>query len=174
VGVTMTLGESEFSGGASTLDALTASIGPVPRVLLRETDSGAEPPSKAGNEAMPTPADHAGRLQLLGEIARGGMGAVLRGRDTDLGRELAIKVLLDRHLGDPDLVRRFVEEAQIAGQLQPRNCRPWRRTASHRRPGTGHATPVSSRGERVRISPAFRSGCGEPTWRGSRSRRGAD
>ena len=67
---------------------------------------------------MSTPADHAGRLQLFGEIARGGMGAVLKGRDTDLGRELAVKVLLDRHRDDPDLVRRFVEEAQIAGQLQ--------------------------------------------------------
>ena len=32
------------------------------------------------------------RYQLFGEIARGGMGAVLKGRDTDLGRELAFKV----------------------------------------------------------------------------------
>src|SRR5262249_53287728 len=60
----------------------------------------------------------AGRLQLHGEIARGGMGAVLKGRDADLGRELAVKVLLERHRDDPELVRRFVEEAQIAGQLQ--------------------------------------------------------
>src|SRR6478609_3072260 len=55
---------------------------------------------------------------LVGEIARGGMGAVLKGRDPDLGLELAVKVLLDRHQENPDLVRRFVEEAQIAGQLQ--------------------------------------------------------
>ncbi len=60
----------------------------------------------------------AGRLQLLGEIARGGMGAVLKGRDLDLGRDLAIKVLLETHRHKPDLVRRFVEEAQIGGQLQ--------------------------------------------------------
>ena len=60
----------------------------------------------------------AGRYQLLGEIARGGMGAVLRGRDPDLGRDLALKVLLDQHRDRADLVDRFVEEAQICGQLQ--------------------------------------------------------
>ena len=46
------------------------------------------------------------------------MGAVLKGRDPDLGRDLAVKVLLRGPRDNPDLVRRFVEEAQIAGQLQ--------------------------------------------------------
>ena len=46
------------------------------------------------------------------------MGAVHRGRDVDLGRDLALKVLLERHRDRPDLVGRFVEEAQICGQLQ--------------------------------------------------------
>lgn len=59
-----------------------------------------------------------GRYQLQGEIARGGMGSILRGRDVQLGRDLAIKVLLEAHQGDPEAVRRFVEEAQIGGQLQ--------------------------------------------------------
>ncbi len=59
-----------------------------------------------------------GRYEILGEIARGGMGAVLLGRDPALGRELAVKVLLADHRGRPAMVRRFVEEAQIGGQLQ--------------------------------------------------------
>ena len=67
---------------------------------------------------IPAPADRPARVQMLGEIARGGMGAVLKGRDPDLGRDLAVKVLLDAHRDRPELVRRFVEEAQIAGQLQ--------------------------------------------------------
>ncbi len=46
------------------------------------------------------------------------MGAVLKGRDSDLGRDLAVKVLLEQHRDNPDFVRRFVEEAQIGGQLQ--------------------------------------------------------
>jgi serine/threonine-protein kinase len=56
--------------------------------------------------------------QLRSEIARGGMGMVLRGYDAELDRELAIKVLLQRHQDCPDLVRRFHQEAKIHGQLQ--------------------------------------------------------
>ena len=67
---------------------------------------------------MPALADRPARLQLFGEIARGGMGAILRGRDVDLGRELAVKVLLESNQGHPEVVRRFIEEAQIGGQLQ--------------------------------------------------------
>jgi hypothetical protein len=37
----------------------------------------------------PAPSGKAGRNLLFDEIARGGMGAVLRGRDPELGRDLA-------------------------------------------------------------------------------------
>ena len=46
------------------------------------------------------------------------MGVVLKARDADLGRDLAVKVLLERHRDDEGVIRRFVEEAQIGGQLQ--------------------------------------------------------
>ncbi len=46
------------------------------------------------------------------------MGAILKGRDPDLGRDVALKVLRDDLRDDADMVRRFVEEAQIGGQLQ--------------------------------------------------------
>ena len=46
------------------------------------------------------------------------MGIIIKGRDSDLGRDLAVKVLLEQHRENPDLIRRFVEEAQISGQLQ--------------------------------------------------------
>ena len=67
---------------------------------------------------MPPDGTGPGRYHLQGEIARGGMGAILQGLDVDLGRELAIKVLLESHRGNPQITRRFVEEAQIGGQLQ--------------------------------------------------------
>ncbi len=93
-----------------------------PCVLLRDTDADGrghpEPPSRPGSAEMPAPGAGPARLQLLGEIARGGMGAVLKGRDPGLCRDMAVKVLLEKHRDDADLTRRFVEEAQIAGQLQ--------------------------------------------------------
>src|SRR5262245_39195791 len=39
------------------------------------------------------PADQVGRYSVFGEIGRGGMGVVLRGRDPELGRDLALKVM---------------------------------------------------------------------------------
>jgi serine/threonine-protein kinase len=62
--------------------------------------------------------DPAGRYQLLGEIGRGGMGIVYKGRDQDLGRDVAMKVLKDEYATRADVLARFVEEAQIGGQLQ--------------------------------------------------------
>ena len=55
---------------------------------------------------------------MIGEIARGGMGVVYKGRDSDLGREVAIKVLHEKFEGSAEVLERFVEEAQIGGQLQ--------------------------------------------------------
>src|SRR4051812_16094963 len=109
------------SDSASSAGAHAAfTLGPVPSILLRDSESATEPGPlvQPYSPEMPEPADRPDRLQLLGEIARGGMGAVLKGRDIDLGRDLAVKVLLERHRDHPELVRRFVEEAQIAGQLQ--------------------------------------------------------
>jgi serine/threonine-protein kinase len=103
------------SGILSTLDA---ALGPVPRVLLREGSASEQRPARTSSEEIPVSIGDAGRYQLHGEIARGGMGVVLKGRDVDLGRDVAIKVLLERHLDSPEMVRRFVEEAQIGGQLQ--------------------------------------------------------
>ena len=102
------------------LETLARSIGPIPRVLLPDTspDDAGVAVIKPSSEEMPAPAKRGDRYQLFGEIARGGMGVVIKGRDPDLGRDLAVKVLLSSHQDTPELVRRFVEEAQIGGQLQ--------------------------------------------------------
>lgn len=102
----------------SVLKSMSASLTEVPRVFLRAPiEEGDEPIQRPGSPEIPNqPSDS--RYQLHGEIARGGMGAVLRGRDTDLGRDLAVKVLLDAHKEKPEVVQRFIEEAQIGGQLQ--------------------------------------------------------
>src|SRR5262249_2639335 len=76
-----------------------------------EPDVRAVPPGEGLTAAQ------VGRYPVLGELGRGGMGAVLRSCDPELGRDLALKVLL----GDgsrPEVVQRFREEAQVGGQLQ--------------------------------------------------------
>jgi serine/threonine-protein kinase len=70
------------------------------------------------NPPEPPTSGTAGRNLLFDEIAHGGMGAVFRGQDPTLGRELAVKILLEEHRHNPELTARFLEEAQIAGQLQ--------------------------------------------------------
>ncbi len=106
----------------SALDALAETIGDVPHVLLPDTDpaGGPEPIEQMGSTERPSSSvdGGVGRYVLFGEIARGGMGAILRARDPDLGRDLALKVLLERHRDRPELIKRFLEEAQIEGQLQ--------------------------------------------------------
>src|SRR4051794_19043646 len=77
---------------------------------LRDTDAGPGGPPLPG-----VLGERIGPYEVSGEIGRGGMGAVLRGRDPSLGRDLALKVLLAEHCGRPDVVQRFQEEAQIGG-----------------------------------------------------------
>ncbi len=98
------------------VEALRQSTGVTSRVLLRDEPDAPSPVVGPAEEALAA----GGRVpyQILGEIARGGMGVVLKGRDPDLGRDVAIKVLHPGHSDDPALVRRFIEEAQIGGQLQ--------------------------------------------------------
>jgi tetratricopeptide (TPR) repeat protein len=87
-------------------------------VLLKEVEGESNHVVKPHSDAMPQKEQAGDRYQLFGEIARGGMGAVLRGRDADLGRDLAVKVLLEKHADTPEMVRRFLEEAQVGAQLQ--------------------------------------------------------
>jgi serine/threonine-protein kinase len=77
-----------------------------------------DPPDPNSHDSTPKKSEAGDRYQLLGEISRGDTSAVLHGRDVDLGRDIAIKVLLGKHVARPEVARRFIQEAQIAGQLQ--------------------------------------------------------
>lgn len=78
----------------------------------------------AGSPMHATPASLTRELQgqrlnhfeLLEQIGGGGMGAVFRARDERLGRTVAVKVV-PFAAGDPDLQRRFRNEAQSAAKL---------------------------------------------------------
>ncbi len=75
---------------------------------------------------LSAPGSRFGRYKIRGEVARGGMGAILKIWDADLRRHLAMKVILGqadaRQSGetppvDSLKVARFLEEAQVTGQL---------------------------------------------------------
>ncbi len=59
-----------------------------------------------------------GHYDVLGEIARGGMGVVYRARDTKLNRLVAVKVLLEGKHASSETVERFLREAQSTARLR--------------------------------------------------------
>ena len=64
---------------------------------------------------------HIGRYRVLSLIGAGGMGQVFLAEDTDLGRRVAIKVLLPDLTGGSDRSRRFTQEARLASAVSHPN-----------------------------------------------------
>lgn len=91
------------------------SLGLDSRILLRDQEEDSSPLTLSAGDSDER---QAGRYRLQGEIARGGVGVVLKGRDDDLGRDVAVKMLKKDFQEYPAMLQRFVEEAQIGGQLQ--------------------------------------------------------
>ena len=60
-------------------------------------------------------------FELLEPIGVGGMAAVIRARDTQLDRTVALKILPPEMAADPENVRRFHQEARAAAKLDHEN-----------------------------------------------------
>ncbi|MCG8409204.1 MAG: serine/threonine-protein kinase [Phycisphaerales bacterium] len=110
--------QTQPHGSESVLVTLKETLGVRSQVLLRDASDGQGPVVNPHSAEMPELPATTGRYQIAGEIARGGVGVVLKGRDVDLGRDVAMKVLRTNHATNPAMVQRFMEEAQITGQLQ--------------------------------------------------------
>ncbi len=54
-----------------------------------------------------------GHYDVTDLIGEGGMGQVYRATDTQLGRDVALKILPDAFAADPDRLARFQREAQV-------------------------------------------------------------
>ncbi|MEQ8766391.1 MAG: protein kinase, partial [Planctomycetota bacterium] len=107
--------DSQADGAPSVIERIGEVSGSMPRVLLRDESAGDTPMLKP---LGPDDRVEAGKYVVQGELGRGGVGTVHRGHDQDLGRDVAMKFLHDKYKDQPEVLHRFVEEAQIGGQLQ--------------------------------------------------------
>jgi serine/threonine-protein kinase len=67
---------------------------------------------------MDAPLVRIGRYELIELAGQGSLGVLYRGRDTVLGREVAVKVMAAGLLGDTAARNRFFREAKAAARLQ--------------------------------------------------------
>src|SRR5262249_7315296 len=80
--------------------------------------TGGPPPRPAGpaTAAAWLEQGRLGQYEILGRLARGGMGAVYKARHTELGKVVALKVLPVDQM-DEVLVARFKNETRAMGRL---------------------------------------------------------
>ena len=80
------------------------------------------PPIPAIIAAPPPAADrYIGKYRVKGELGRGGMGTVYLAEQPGLGREVAIKELIQSAATDPVALKRFLQEAQLMARTSHPN-----------------------------------------------------
>jgi serine/threonine protein kinase len=84
-----------------------------PTIITPVRAADAEIPAAAGSKL--------GHYEILEAIGAGGMAAVLKARDTELGRVVALKILPPNMARDPENVTRFKQEARAAARLDHDN-----------------------------------------------------
>src|SRR5688572_7160512 len=67
------------------------------------------------------PGNRLGAYEIVDLLGEGGMGQVYRAKDTQLGREVASKILPDALVGDAERLARFEREARTLASLNHPN-----------------------------------------------------
>jgi serine/threonine protein kinase len=89
-----------------------------PTIISRQNPSN---PPLLEDSAISLRGRHLAHFELIEPIGVGGMAAVLRARDTQLDRIVALKILPPEMAADPENVRRFHQEARSAAKLDHEN-----------------------------------------------------
>lgn len=87
-----------------------------PTVVSKKSNPVGVGPSSAGISALLQGAKLA-HFELISPLGSGGMAAVLLARDTQLDRQVALKILPPENATDADSVQRFHQEARSAARL---------------------------------------------------------
>ena len=82
---------------------------------------GPADPGEAPGDSLHTGDWLAGRYRITKALGRGGMGAVFRAFDRELGEEIALKVLRPDLTADASLLQRFRSEIRLARRITHRN-----------------------------------------------------
>ncbi len=82
-------------------------------------DQGQVPPAPAAGPLPPL--ERLGDFRIVREIGRGGMGVVFEAEQVSLGRHVALKVLPQKRLLDPQTKQRFEQESRAAARLHHTN-----------------------------------------------------
>lgn len=93
-----------------------------PRCLSSMAVRGSPPTAHETVTAVPNL--RFGAYELRGELGRGAMGAVFRARDPQLGRDVALKIILAGQFASAAERRRFLAEAEHAARLDHPNIVP--------------------------------------------------
>ena len=94
------------------------------RAGIRREDGAEEPEATTGADAMPDDSligRSVSHFHVTGFLGQGGMGKVYRATDSELSRDVALKVLSDRFAGNPELSARLRREARSLAALNHPN-----------------------------------------------------
>ena len=113
--------EMPLSERRSFLDSASSDREIISEVLLLLEQSERHAPEPVTRHTMHAVGSQVSRYVLLSELGRGGMGQVFSARDTELGRNVALKFLNFETAIHSEAAQKLLREAQIASALNHLN-----------------------------------------------------